>query len=159
MSKVLTLSELADAARDWHREGAVIVLACGCWDPPHPGHVQHLEAARKEGNVLVVGVASDYLVRTHKQKLDGPRRPFMPDTYRALMVAGLRCVDASVINHAACELIEALRPHVYVKGEEYRGNLTPDLEAEKLLLSSYGGRLEFLSGGLICSSTAMLAAV
>ena len=159
MSRVLTLSELSNAAREWHRDGAVIVLACGCWDPLHPGHVQHLEAARKEGNVLIVGVASDHLVRTHKQKPDGPRRPFMPDAHRAMTVAGLRCVDAAVVNHAACELIEVLRPHVYVKGEEYRGNLTPDLEAESALLATYGGRLEFLSGGLICSSTAMLAAV
>ncbi len=160
MSRVIpTLAELAEAARDWRADGSVIVLCCGCWDPIHPGHVQHLEAARKEGNVLVVGVASDHLVRTHKQKPNGPRRPFMSDAHRAIMVSNLRCVDAAVINHAACELIEALRPHVYVKGEEYRGNLTPDLEAESELLATYGGRLEFLSGGLICSSTAMLASV
>ena len=159
MSRVLTLAELAAAARAWRADGAVIVLAAGCFDPLHLGHVQHLEAARAEGNVLVVGVACDRIVRDYKQIPNGRRRPFMPDAHRAGIVAGLRCVDAAVVNHAACELIEVLRPHVYVKGEEYRGNLTPDLEAESALLDTYGGRLEFVSGGLICSSTAMLAGV
>ena len=159
MSQVLTLPDLALAARDWRAEGAVVVLACGCWDPLHLGHVQHLEAAAGLGNVLVVGVASDHIVRTYKQIPNGRRRPFMPDHQRAGIVAGLRCVDAAVVNHAACELIDVLRPHVYAKGDEYRGRLTPDLEAESALLATYGGRLEFVSGQLVCSSTAMLAGV
>lgn len=158
MSKVLTLEELRFAARDWRREGATIVLACGCFDPLHLGHVQHLEAAKRLGNVLVVGVASDRIVRTYKGKPNRPR-PFMPDSHRVGIVAGLRCVDATAINDAACELIRAVWPHVYAKGEEYRGNLTPDLEAEAALLQTYGGRLEFLSGEVVCSSTAILAGV
>ena len=159
MSAVLTIPDLLLAGRDWRREGAVVVLASGCFDPLHVGHVQHLEAARKLGNVLVVGVASDRILREYKQKPGGPRRPFMTDADRAAVVAGLRCVDAAVINDAACDIIYHLRPDVYVKGVEYRDNLTPDLEAELRLLTRLGGRMEFLSGDVICSSTQLLAGV
>lgn len=157
MSKILSLADLWHAARDWRREGATVVLAAGCFDPIHPGHIQHLEAARKLGNVLVVGVASDRVVREYKGTTNRPR-PFMPDTMRAGIVAGLRAVDAVVINDQCCELIRACWPHIYVKGEEYRGNLTPDLKAESELLTTYGGRLEFVSGEEVHSSTALLAA-
>jgi len=159
VSKVLTLADLTLAAAAWRKEGAVVVLAAGCFDPLHLGHVQHLEAARAEGNVLVVGVASDRVVKAYKQIPNGRRRPFMLDHERAGIIARLRCVDAVAVNDACCELIEAVKPHVYCKGTEYRGNLTPDLEAEAELLRQYGGRLEFVSGAVICSSTAMLAAV
>lgn len=159
MSKVLDFAGLRLAARDWKAEGAVIVLASGCFDPLHLGHVQHLEAARATGNVLVVGVASDRIVMEYKQKPGGPRRPFMPDTVRAGIVAGLRCVDAVAINDEACELIEAIKPHVYVKGAEYKNNLTPDLESERALLEQYGGRMEFLSGQTVLSSSSILAGV
>jgi rfaE bifunctional protein nucleotidyltransferase chain/domain len=157
VSKVLTLTDVFHAAREWYREGATVVLASGCFDPLHLGHVQHLEAARKLGNVLIVGVASDRIVRTYKQKPGGPRRPLMPEAVRAGIVAGLRCVDAVAVNDAACELIEAVKPHVYVKGSEYRGNLTPDLEAEAELLAQLGGRMVFLSGPQVFSSSAILA--
>lgn len=157
--RVMSLQSLTFAAEEWRREGAIIVLAAGCFDPLHMGHVQHLEAAREFGNVLVVGVASDRVVHEYKQKPRGPRRPMMPDGIRAGIVAALRCVDAVAINDASCELIEAVKPHIYVKGEEYRDNLTPDLEAELELLNQLGGRLEFVSGRTIMSSSAILAGV
>ncbi len=153
---ILSLSDLELAAAEWRQDGAVVVLAAGCFDPLHIGHIQHLEAARTFGNVLVVAVASDRIVRTYKQAPTGPRRPFMPEAMRAAIVGGLRCVDATVINDAACEVIRHLRPHVYVKGEEYRDNLTPDLERELALLDHLGGRLEFASGPQVHSSTALL---
>jgi len=159
MSPVLTLADLPRAARDWRAEGAVIVLAAGCFDPLHLGHIQHLEAAKQFGNILVVGVASDRVVREYKSKPGGPKRPFMTDTVRCGIVGGLRCVDAVAVNDHCCELIEAIKPHVYVKGTEYQGNLTPDLKAEEELLKQYGGRLEFASGAVISSSTSYLAGV
>ncbi len=158
MSRVLTLTELAHAANDWRRDGAVIVLAAGCFDPLHLGHTQHLEAARALGNVLVVAVATDRLVKL-KETPDGPRRPFLPVAMRTGIVCSLRCVDAAVVNDAACEVIETLRPAIYVKGSEYMGRLTPDLQREAALLERIGGRLEFLSGPVVCSSTALLAGV
>lgn len=154
---VLSVKELTLAASSWRSEGAVIVLASGCFDPLHLGHVQHLEAARKLGNVLVVGVASDRIVREYKEKDGGPRRPFMPAIVRAGIVGSIKCVDVAVINDASCELIAAIHPHVYAKGVEYRDNLTPDLENEVELLTQLGGRMAFVSGEMIQSSSAILA--
>jgi len=154
---VLSVKELTLAASGWRSDGATIVLASGCFDPLHLGHVEHLEKAREFGNVLIVGVASDRIVSDYKQKPNGVKRPFMPAIIRAGIIGALRCVDAAVINDEACELIAAIHPHVYVKGSEYRGNLTPDLEAELELLNQLGGRMEFVSGELVLSSSAILA--
>mgnify|MGYP001590177270 CR=1 FL=1 len=155
---VLSVKELTLASSSWRSEGAVIVLASGCFDPLHLGHIQHLEAARKLGNILVVGVASDRIVNEYKQKAGGPRRPFMPAIVRAGIVGAIKCVDVAVINDASCEIIEAIKPHVYCKGAEYRDNLTPDLEDELELLTQYGGRLEFVSGEMVQSSSAIILA-
>lgn len=158
MSQVLTLDELAEAGMEWRREGAVIVLAAGAFDPLHAGHTQHLAAAKELGNVLVVAVASNRLIREYKQKPGGPKRPFMPEEMRAEIIAALRCVDAVVINDAACHVIRNLYPHIYVKGTEYDGNLTPDLKQELEILTHTGGKLVFVSGRKIHSSSALLAA-
>lgn len=161
MSKILTTADLSLAAKDWRREGAVIVLAAGCFDPLHLGHVQHLQAAKALGNVLVVSVAGDELVRSTKQFPDGPRRPFMPATDRAAIVAALACVDAVTVCDAtdAKAIIRALRPHVYAKGEEYRDRITRALAEEGILLDRLGGRMEYVSGTVIRSSSAILAGV
>jgi rfaE bifunctional protein nucleotidyltransferase chain/domain len=161
VSHVLTPPELVCAARDWRSEGAVIVLGAGCFDPLHLGHVQHLEAARKLGNVLVVSVAGDALVRETKQVIGGPNRPFMPAKERAAIVAALAAVDAAVIcdDVDAKGIIKVLKPHVYVKGEEYRDRTTKALAREGRLLTALGGRMEYLSGPVVRSSSAILAGV
>lgn len=154
MSRVLTLPELTCAAKDWRREGAVIVLAAGVFDPLHYGHVQYLEAARGMGNVLVVSVAADHRVNK------GPDRPRSPAAHRAGVVAALAYVDAVTICDAedVVPVIDAIRPHVYVKGAEYRTKKTPALKAETLAIPA-DGRVVFLSGQVVCSSTAILAGV
>ncbi len=157
MSKTLSLPDLASAAADWRREGAVIVLGAGCFDPTHFGHVQYLETARGMGNVLVVSVASDYRVREAK----GADRPRSPALHRAGVVAALSYVDAVTICDGpdVCSVIRTLRPHVYVKGAEYRAKKTMALASESIEVNRYGGRVEFLSGSVVCSSTAILAGV
>lgn len=153
MTGVLTLPELALAALEWRREGAVLVLACGCFDPLHVGHVQHLKAARGLGNVLVVAVTGDGFVNK------GPNRPRSPAEHRAEVVASLSCVDAAVVNDSATagRLIHLFRPHVFVKGAEYQDNKTPNLIEETELVERFGGRVAYLSGRVVCSSTAILA--
>lgn len=159
MSSDLATDELIEAVREWRAEGAVLVLAAGCWDPLHAGHVEHLEAAARLGNALIVAVASDRMVKEHKTVPGGPVRPFLPAAERARIVGALRCVDAAVVNDDTERLIDLIRPHVYVKGEEYRGRLTPDLTAELERLELYGGRLAFVSGETVRSSSALLAGV
>lgn len=157
MSKVLTPADLPPAARDWRRDGAVIVLAAGCFDPVHAGHAQHLKRAKALGNVLVVSVAGDEQVRLAK----GAGRPRSPAVHRAELIADLRYVDAVVVNDApdVSPLIALLRPHVFAKGREYLEVRTPALAAESAAVLSYGGRVAYVSGEVICSSTALFAGV
>ena len=83
-----------DALRpQWRREGRVVVWTNGCFDLFHVGHLRSLQAARRLGDVLVVGVNSDDSVR----RLKGPARPIVPAVERAEIVAGLECVDYVVI--------------------------------------------------------------
>ena len=148
MSKVLSVADLTIAAAEWRKEGAVIVLAAGVFDPLHAGHVQYLEKARGMGNVLVVSVAADHRVNK------GPGRPIYTAAHRAVPVAALRCVDAVTVcrGKSVAPVIDALRPHIFVKGEEYREALTPALRAEEAALLAYGGRLAFASGSVVLSS-------
>lgn len=160
MSRVLTLTELGHAAAEWRREGAVIVLAAGCFDFPHEGHIEHLKAARKLGNVLVVSVAGDDVIRRKRAGTVLPA-PLIPAVHRAANIAQWRFVDAVVVCETkdTAPVIKALRPHVYAKGEEYRERITAALDAEGRALDRVGGRLEFVSGPVVCSSSALLAGV
>ncbi len=153
MSTVLTLTELQTAAAHWRAEGAVIVLASGCFDILHAGHVGHLAAARKLGNVLIVAVTGDMYVAK------GPGRPRSIAEHRAEVVASLRDVDAVIVNDAdsTAGIIEAIKPHYFVKGSEYATNMTPRLRAEMEAVLAYGGTVRFGSGRVVLSSTAILA--
>ncbi len=155
MKTIVAVEDLAHAAAEWHREGAVIVLAAGCWDPFHAGHAQHLKAARELGNVFVVSVTADEFVDK------GPNRPHSPDVHRAEVIADLRYVDAVVINRHqnAVEIIRALRPHIFVKGVEYWHKRTPQILAETEEMEACGGRVEYVTGQVVCSSTEILSGV
>ena len=108
-----------DAARAWrgrlgHRR---LVFTNGVFDLLHPGHVDVLLGARREGDALVVGLNSDDSVR----RLKGPERPVRTQSERAYVLASLAMVDAVVIfeQDTPLELIRALRPDVLVKGGDY----------------------------------------
>jgi D-glycero-beta-D-manno-heptose 1-phosphate adenylyltransferase len=94
-----------------------LVFTNGVFDLLHPGHVDVLLAARRQGDALVVGVNSDASVR----RLKGPSRPVRSETERAYVVAALALVDAVVIfeQDTPLELIVALEPDVLVKGGDY----------------------------------------
>jgi D-glycero-beta-D-manno-heptose 1-phosphate adenylyltransferase len=133
-SKVLSRAELLEAVKDARAAGKTIVFANGAFDLLHVGHVRYLEAARREGDWLAVGVNSDASVARAK----GPSRPVLPEGDRAEIVAALRCVDAVVIfpEGSPAELIAALQPEVHAKGTDY----TPDSVPERGAVAAYGGR-------------------
>jgi D-beta-D-heptose 7-phosphate kinase/D-beta-D-heptose 1-phosphate adenosyltransferase len=109
---------LADAIA-WRRaQPGVVVFTNGVFDLLHPGHLELLEAARREGDALVVGVNSDASVRRLGK---GPERPVAADTARARVLAGLGAVDCAVVfdQDTPLELIQALAPDVLVKGADY----------------------------------------
>ncbi len=95
-----------------------MVFTNGVFDLLHVGHVALLEAARREGEALVVGVNSDASVR-HLQK--GGDRPLVPGVERARLIAALAAVDCVVLfdEETPLALIERLRPDVLVKGADY----------------------------------------
>ena len=112
-----------------------MVLANGCFDLLHVGHVRYLEGARALGDLLIVGVNSDAAVR----RLKGPGRPLMPASERAEILAALRAVDHVVVfdEETADGLVALLRPAVHAKGTDY----TPESVPERGAVLAAGGRV------------------
>jgi D-beta-D-heptose 7-phosphate kinase/D-beta-D-heptose 1-phosphate adenosyltransferase len=109
---------LQDAAAWRASQTGPVVFTNGVFDLIHPGHVQLLEAARQEGNALIVGINSDASVRRLGK---GTERPVMPEAARARVVAGLASVDCVVLfeGDTPLELIQSLAPDILVKGADY----------------------------------------
>lgn len=106
-------------ARAWRaRQQGPVVFTNGVFDLIHPGHVELLEAARREGTALIVAINSDVSAR---QLGKGAERPVMPEAARARVLAGLASVDCVVLfdDSTPADLIEALSPDVLVKGADY----------------------------------------
>src|SRR6516225_5138426 len=107
--------------------GKKIVLANGCFDILHVGHIRYLEGARAEGDALIVGVNADRSV----SGLKGPGRPVLDEQARALLVAAVRAVDYVVIfaEPNVESLLEELRPDVHAKGTDYTPETVPERAA------------------------------
>jgi rfaE bifunctional protein nucleotidyltransferase chain/domain len=108
---ILTLDEAASLAEAQRAAGRVVVLANGVFDLMHPGHLRFLEAARAKGDLLIVAVHSDRIVRQTK----GLSRPILPEAERAELLAALASVDAVFIVDAdptSAAIIERIKPGV-----------------------------------------------
>jgi rfaE bifunctional protein nucleotidyltransferase chain/domain len=123
-SKVIARDVLQRRLAEHKRRGERIVLANGCFDTLHVGHIRYLEGARREGDFLVVAVNSDSSVCN----LKGLGRPILDENARALLVAALRCVDYVVVFPEATveSLLEELRPDVHAKGTDYTAETVPE---------------------------------
>jgi len=113
----------------------VLCFTNGCFDLLHPGHVQYLQDVRDLGDFLVVGLNSDASVT----RLKGPSRPLQDEWARAMILLGLRSVDAVIRfdEDTPFELISALQPDVLAKGGDY----TPETVVGKDVVEARGGRL------------------
>jgi rfaE bifunctional protein nucleotidyltransferase chain/domain len=127
-----TLQAILNRAR---ANGERVVLTNGVFDLLHVGHLRYLRQARREGDILVVGVNSDTAVRK-------PGRPLVPEAERAELVAALEPVDYVVIfdEPTADELLRALCPATYVKGADYSEHTL----AEATTAREVGARLVFV---------------
>ena len=133
--RVLSRTALTEHVAAARRRGARVVMANGCFDILHAGHVRYLKGARELGDLLVVGINSDQRVRT----LKGPGRPIMPEAERAEIVASLESVDfVTIFDEPTVEaLLLALKPDIHAKGTDY----TEDTVPEREVVRSYGGRV------------------
>jgi D-glycero-beta-D-manno-heptose 1-phosphate adenylyltransferase len=129
------LAEAARLAERLRAEGKRLVLANGCFDLLHVGHVRYLEAARALGDVLFVGINGDAAVA----RLKGAGRPLMPARERAEVLAALRAVDHVVVfdEDTADALVAAVRPAIHAKGTDY----TPESVPERDTVLAHGGRV------------------
>jgi rfaE bifunctional protein nucleotidyltransferase chain/domain len=130
-TKIVSLAEISGIANNLRKQGKRIVFANGCFDILHAGHVRYLEAARGEGDALLVGVNADSGVRG----LKGPGRPVLHERARALLVAALCAVDYVIIfSESNVErLLTELHPDVHAKGTDYTSETVPEkATAERL---------------------------
>ena len=150
--KIRSLEELLEYRRLAGGDGRTVVHCHGCFDIVHPGHIHYLQFARSLGDVLVVTVSAD--VQVDK----GVNRPLIPDDLRAASLAALECVDCVYVNPhpTAVEILDRLKPDIYVKGREYELNQRPRFLAERDTVTRNGGRVVFSSGDVIYSSTALI---
>ena len=152
--KILTLDKLAEAAGRLKAEDKSVVLCHGVFDLLHLGHVRHLEAARREGDALVVTLTADKFVNK------GPDRPVFAQDLRAEMLAALSCVDYVAVNHgpSAEPVLHAVKPDIYVKGSDYAQaseDVTGKIVSERDVVESHGGQLVF-TNDITFSSSALI---
>ncbi|HLQ77776.1 MAG TPA: adenylyltransferase/cytidyltransferase family protein [Terriglobia bacterium] len=128
--KLRTLDQLPEILR-----GKAVVLANGCFDILHVGHVRYLEGARKLGDTLVVAINSDKSVR----QIKGPDRPILNENERIALVSALRCVDHVVMfdEPDVSRVLEVLRPAIHAKGTDYTEQTVPERE----FVRAYGGQV------------------
>jgi rfaE bifunctional protein nucleotidyltransferase chain/domain len=140
LSKLKTLDELRRIVASEKANGKTVVLANGCFDLFHVGHIRYLREAREKGDILVVALNSDSSVR----RLKGPCRPILPQRERAEILASFWFVDyVTIFTRTNVEkILLALRPAFHVKGSDYTVNTVPERDAVK----KYGGRVAIVGG-------------
>ena len=121
-------------------KGLRVIVTNGCFDILHLGHVTYLEAARQQGDLLLVGINSDSAVR----ELKGHDRPVNSESDRAAIVAALACVDAVCIfdQRSALEFLTAAQPDIWVKGGDY--TIDTVNQDERRAVEKAGGKVVIL---------------
>lgn len=140
--KIQEMDALAERLERMRAEGKRIILSHGVFDLLHMGHIRHLEQAKHMGDVLVVTLTQD----RHVNK--GPHRPAFPQDLRAEAIAALGVVDYVAVNRwpTAEETIALLRPHVFVKGQDYKvaeEDVTGGIAREAAAVHAVGGEIRF----------------
>ncbi len=135
--KIKDVELLVGILNEHRKKNDKIVFTNGCFDILHIGHIEYLKFARKQGDILVIGLNTDRSVRS----LKGPTRPFVSELERAKMLAALEDVTYVVLfdEQTPLHLISAIKPDVLVKGEDWRNAGAVGSE----IVESYGGKVVF----------------
>ncbi|MCB1034203.1 MAG: adenylyltransferase/cytidyltransferase family protein [Acidobacteria bacterium] len=154
MGEVIAAGALAGRLETLRRTGRRIAFANGHFDLLHVGHLRYLEAARAEGDVLVVAINDDASVA----RLKGAGRPIVPAAERAELLAALAPVDFVVIfaGDSPAPLLAELRPDVHCKGPDYG---SPEQVPEYEVVRSYGGSTRLVGDPKDHNTTDIIAAV
>jgi len=133
--KWYTEGEIREIIREEQKRDRTVVFTNGCFDLLHVGHIRYLQAAKKEGDILLTAVNSDESVR----QLKGPERPIMPEEERVEILSALECTDLILLfdDLTVDRLLQELRPDVHAKGTDY----TPETVPERNTVLGYGGRI------------------
>lgn len=150
---VLNRDELISEITIERNRGHRMVLANGCFDLLHAGHIRYLSGAKELGDVLVVGINSDRQTRL----LKGGNRPFTTESERAEIVSALRFVDyVTIFDEPTVEqLIAAIRPDFHAKGTDYTTETVPERE----IVRKYGGQVAIVGDPKDHSSTQLIEKV
>jgi len=154
MGKIVSLDDLAKLVFDLKEKGRRIVHCHGCFDLMHPGHILYFQEAKTMGDTLIVTVTPDIYIDK------GPGRPVFDEGLRVLSIAALECVDYAAINKwpTAEELLRLLKPHIYVKGQEFEAgqDKTGKIQKEMKVLQEIGSEIRF-THQRVFSSTRLLS--
>lgn len=150
--KIRPITELGKIAARAKAEGLKVVLCHGVFDLLHMGHVRHLEAARREGSLLIVTVTADKCVNK------GPDRPVFTEQLRSEMLASLEYVDWVGINEepSAVSVLKVVKPDIYVKGSDYKSSevdITGKIISESKVVEDLGGKVIYTDEITFSSST------
>ncbi len=139
-SKIVPLDQLPAWREAFRKTGRKLVVTNGCFDILHLGHVTYLEAARKNGDALLIGCNGDAGVR----ELKGPSRPVNNETDRASILAALEAVTAVSIfpESRAIRFLSLAQPDIYVKGGDY--TLETLNQDERRVVEATGGEFVFI---------------
>jgi len=150
LSRIVKRDELITIVETERQYGKKIILANGCFDVLHVGHVRYLEAARMLGDLLIVGINSDEQAR----RLKGKGRPLLPQDPRAEINSSIEAVDlVTIFSEPPVEqLLLALKPDIHAKGTDY----TEDSVPERDVVRSFGGRVAIVGDQKDHSSSEMI---
>ncbi|HEY3681285.1 MAG TPA: PfkB family carbohydrate kinase [Bradyrhizobium sp.] len=151
-AKIKTIDELGEIAKAAQSQGRSVALCHGVFDLVHLGHIRHIQAARNEGDVVMVTITADRYVNK------GPGRPIFPENMRAEMLASLANVDWVGINRttSAEPVLDTVRPDIYVKGSDYENpddDITGKIKSERDVVERHGGRIVFTRDVTFSSSS------
>ena len=154
LQKVIAQSDFKKLRQDFRERNKTVVLCHGVFDLLHYGHIEHLNEAKAQGDILVVSITASKYVNK------GPGRPYFNDQQRMSFLANIECVDYVMLSESPTvhDVVENVQPDIYVKGAEYadaRNDVNGNISSEQEIVERYGGRIYFTSGE-VHSSTKLL---
>jgi len=153
VKKFYPLTQLKQIIQDEKKKGNTIVLANGCFDLIHVGHIRYLKESRKTGDILVVALNNDSSVR----KIKGKGRPILSESERIEILSSFSCVDyITTFDETNVEkVLLALKPHIHAKGSDYTKESVP----EKETVLRYGGKIAITGGPKVRSTSDIIKAI